>query len=71
MTTLREQEDRTMSMFISVKNLLSRIFDEDAGASLVEYSLLVALIAVVALVAVASFGGALSSEYSEISATMP
>lgn len=60
-----------MSMFISVKNLLTRITDEDAGASLVEYALLVSLIAAVALVAIASFGGALSSEYSEIAATMP
>lgn len=60
-----------MSMFISVKNLLSRIANDDAGASLVEYALLVSLIAAVALVAIASFGGALSTEYSEIAATMP
>ncbi len=60
-----------MSMFISVKNLLSRMTDDDTGASLVEYALLVSLIAAVALIAVTSFGGALSSEYSEIAATMP
>ncbi len=60
-----------MSVYISAKNLLSRIADQDAGASLVEYALLVSLIAAVALVAVASFGGALSTEYSEIAATMP
>jgi len=60
-----------MSMFISVKNLLSRIADDDAGASLVEYALLISLIAAVALIAVASFGGALSSEYSDIAASIP
>ena len=60
-----------MSMFISVKNLLSGMANDEAGASLVEYALLVSLIAAVALVAIASFGGALSTEYSEIAATMP
>lgn len=58
-------------MFISVNNLLSRMTNDEAGASLVEYALLVSLIAAVALVAIASFGGALSTEYSEIAATMP
>ncbi len=43
----------------------------DEGASLVEYSLLVALIAVVALLAITSFGGNLSEKYSEIAATIP
>ena len=60
-----------MSMFISVKNLLSRIQDDDAGASLVEYALLISLIAAVAFVAVATFGGALSSEYSDIADSLP
>ena len=58
-------------MFISVKNLLSGMTNDEAGASLVEYALLVSLIAAVALVAITSFGGALSTEYSEIAATMP
>ena len=60
-----------MSMFIRVKNLLSRIAADDTGASLVEYALLIALIAVVALVAITSFGGALSSSYSDIAASIP
>lgn len=38
----------------------------EAGASLVEYSLLIALIAVVALVAMRFFGGELSTAYSDI-----
>lgn len=36
----------------------------ETGASLVEYSLLVALIAIVALVAIRFFGGELSDSYS-------
>ncbi len=37
----------------------------DRGASLVEYGLLVALIAIVCVVAVAYFGGATSTSFSE------
>ena len=60
-----------MSMFISVRNLLFRMTDNESGASLVEYALLISMIALVALVAVATFGGTLSTEYSEIAASMP
>lgn len=38
----------------------------ETGASLVEYSLLIALIAMVALVAIRFFGGELSTAYSDI-----
>jgi len=38
----------------------------ETGASLVEYSLLIALIAIVALVAMRFFGGELSTAYSDI-----
>ena len=38
----------------------------ETGASLVEYSLLIALIAMVALVAMRFFGGELSTAYSDI-----
>jgi len=38
----------------------------DDGASLVEYALLVALIAIVSIAAVAFFGGATSSTFSEV-----
>lgn len=42
-------------------------FDDDHGASMVEYGLLVVLIAIVALVAVQLAGSELSGTYSEIS----
>lgn len=47
--------------------LKSRLENTDLGASMVEYSLLVVLIAIVALVAVQLAGEALSSTYSDIS----
>jgi Flp pilus assembly pilin Flp len=42
----------------------------EKGASMVEYSLLVLLIAIVALVAVTVAGGELSETYSEISSNL-
>jgi Flp pilus assembly pilin Flp len=51
--------------------LLYKVSGEERGASLVEYALLITLIAAVALIAIASFGGALSGEYSEIADSMP
>lgn len=50
--------------------LLSLGSDED-GASLVEYALLVALIALVAVVAVRFFGGQLSDSYDDIANSFP
>jgi len=46
--------------------LFLKIYDDDRGASMVEYSLLVVLIAIVALVAVTLAGTELSETYSEI-----
>ena len=59
------------SIFGQLKNLVSRVSDDQVGASLVEYALLITMIAAVAFIAVAAFGGALSSEYSSIADTMP
>ena len=41
-------------------------FDEERGASLVEYALLVALIAVVCIAAISLLGGAASSKFSTV-----
>lgn len=49
----------------------SHFLSDERGASLVEYSLLIALIALAAFVAVAFFGSELSTEYSDISNTIP
>jgi pilus assembly protein Flp/PilA len=49
---------------------LMRVLTSERGASMVEYSLLVLLIAIVALVAVALAGTELSDTYSEISSNL-
>lgn len=41
-------------------------FNEEDGASMVEYALLVALIAVIAIVAVTFLGGQVSEKFNEI-----
>ena len=46
--------------------LINRILVDDRGASMVEYSLLVILIAIVAFVAVQLAGDTLSGTYSDI-----
>jgi len=46
--------------------LLTRFDREDQGASLVEYALLVALIAVVCIAAVTLLGGNASTKFSDI-----
>lgn len=60
-----------MSVFVYLKTVLHRMGDDQTGASLVEYALLVSLIALVAFAAVAAFGGALSTEYSGIADSLP
>ena len=48
----------------------TRIFDSDLGASMVEYALLVALIAIIALVAVQLAGSSVSESYSDIQSSL-
>jgi pilus assembly protein Flp/PilA len=44
--------------------------DEQRGATLVEYALLVALIAIVCIVAITFLGGAASSQFSNVGASL-
>jgi Flp pilus assembly pilin Flp len=48
-----------------------RLRRDDAGASLVEYTLLVAFIAVVCVAAVAFFGGAVGNSLSRSGSQLP
>ena len=57
-------------MVEKVINLLRRFQRDEEGASMVEYALLVILIAIVALVAVALAGTELSGTYSEIASSV-
>jgi pilus assembly protein Flp/PilA len=49
-----------------ISRIVNRFRNDDHGASMVEYALLVVLIAIVALVAVQLAGTELSSTFSEI-----
>ncbi len=60
-----------MSLLGQIRYLSHWVTDDQRGASLVEYALLVSLIAAVALIAVATFGTALSDEYATISNSIP
>ncbi|MCI0425178.1 MAG: Flp family type IVb pilin [Actinobacteria bacterium] len=48
------------------RRLINRFWEDEPGASMVEYALLVLLIAIVAFVAVQFAGETLSGTYSEI-----
>ena len=50
--------------------LRARFDDTERGASLVEYALLIALIAIVCFAAVTFFGGATSNEFKEVGASL-
>lgn len=45
-------------------NVFSRLYRDDAGATMVEYAVMLALIAAVCITVVASLGGTTSSEFS-------
>ena len=54
-----------------LQNLIARIVDDERGASLLEYALLLALIALVCIAAVTALGGTVSDSYSEIASGVP
>jgi pilus assembly protein Flp/PilA len=54
-----------MDLFI-LKTWLQAKFDGERGASMVEYGLLLALIAVVALVALKALGTGVSSKFNDV-----
>ncbi len=59
-----------MSSEISKKDLIKNDSKKQKGASLVEYGLLVALIAVVCIVAITSLGSSVSSKFTSVSTAM-
>ena len=54
-----------------MKKLLSSLVRDDEGQDLVEYAMLVALIALIAAVGVRAFGSALSDWFSDLSDSVP
>ena len=53
-------------MMSQVKALWNRFRNEECGATMVEYGLIVALVAVAAIVAIEAFGTGLSTNFTDI-----
>ncbi|MBC7084385.1 MAG: pilus assembly protein Flp/PilA [Bacillota bacterium] len=51
--------------------LLKRLFYEEDGQSMVEYGLIIALVAVVVIVALTTMGGRLSALFGKVNAELP
>ncbi|WP_183164628.1 Flp family type IVb pilin [Arthrobacter oryzae] len=60
-----------VSMMIFVSGIKTRLTDEEKGATAVEYGIMVALIAVVIIGAVTTFGGNLSSMFTNVAGKIP
>jgi len=56
-----------ITLYTFVQNWLEARRDDDRGASLVEYALLVALIAVVCIAAISLLGGSAADKFSTVS----
>lgn len=59
-----------MDLFVLKTWLESKFSSDERGASMVEYGLLLALIAVIALVAVKALGGSVSTKFSEVTSAV-
>jgi len=53
-----------------MKNLFQRLRKDEVGASLVEYALLVALIAIVCIAGVTALGTSISSKFTALGTTI-
>lgn len=51
--------------------LLKRLFYEEDGQSMVEYGLIIALVAVVVILALTTMGGKLSTLFDKVNAELP
>src|SRR5581483_10658694 len=66
----QQSEQLTMHLSILQTWLESRFASDERGASMVEYGLLLALIAVVAIVAVKTLGGSVSDKFSSVNSAI-
>jgi pilus assembly protein Flp/PilA len=66
-----EKETTFMDLFKTIAPYLrARFGDTERGAALVEYALLLALIAVVCIVALTTLGGEAASKFTDISSSL-
>jgi pilus assembly protein Flp/PilA len=59
-----------MDLFILKTWLQAKFVSDERGASMVEYGLLLALIAVIAIVAVRALGTSVSTKFSEVNSNV-
>jgi pilus assembly protein Flp/PilA len=59
-----------MDLFILKTWLQAKFASDERGASMVEYGLLLALIAVVAIVAVKALGGSVASKFTSVNSNL-
>ena len=59
-----------INMYTFVRTWLDARFNDDRGASLVEYALLVALIAVVCIAAITLLGNNASTKFSQVAGSL-
>jgi pilus assembly protein Flp/PilA len=59
-----------MDLFILKTWIQTRFANDERGASMVEYGLLLALIAVIAIVAVRALGGSVSTKFSSVNSEL-
>ena len=59
-----------MNLFILKTWLQAKFTTDERGASMVEYGLLLALIAVIAIVAVKALGGSVSTKFDSVNSEM-
>jgi pilus assembly protein Flp/PilA len=59
-----------MDLFILKTWLQTKFSGDERGASMVEYGLLLALIAVIAIVAVKALGGSVSTKFSSVNSSL-
>ena len=57
-------------MLAKLTEMIARFQDEETGASMVEYALLVVLIAIIAIVAITLAGEEISSTFSDIASSL-
>ena len=65
-----KEKGKFMEGIVVCRSWLRNGLRSERGASMVEYGLLLALIAVIALVAVQAFGSGVSSQFSRISSSV-
>jgi pilus assembly protein Flp/PilA len=71
LTLSRPWSDLMLKSYIALQTYLTGLLNrDDRGATAVEYGLIVALIAAVIVVIVATLGGQVSSAFSKVSANM-